>query len=252
VPAGRIEKITTTGLVDPRLGNAELEIGRELLNWGSFEDQHADNIDVAGPHWNADSGSEKPIFGTDAYEGVAYLQLARTSANTASVLSRPVARVTLIDHRIHRDQNGVAIPLDPAPRFSLRLRARMSGSGASTVRVDLYHFDDSDPTEDPESTKIGRLTLPFDIARDNQWHEVELAIEPPSLVGDNGQRANQLMPYVQLEPPADGKSRLDIDAVEVIEWRKSDAMPDRFGAYDYVRNTGTRDQMVRVHVQAAP
>ena len=120
------------------------------------------------------------------------------------------------------------------------------------MRVDLYHFDDSDPTEDPESTKIGRLTLPFDIPRDNQWHEIELAIEPASLVGDNGQRANQLMPYVQLEPPADGKSRLDIDAVEVIEWRKSDAMPDRFGAYDYVRNTSTRDQMVRVHVQAAP
>lgn len=246
VPAGQIARIEATGLVDPRLADPDLEIGRDLLSWGSFEDNHADDVDVAGAHWNADSMSEAPIFATDAFDGVAYLRLTRDVANKSTVLSRPVARVTLIDHRLHRDQGGVAIPLDPAPRFSFRMRARMTGTAQPGMRVDLYHFDDSDPTEDPQSTKIGRVTFPFDVPRDNAWHVVELPIAPEALVGDNGLRANQLMPYVGLEVPASGKSRLDVDALEIIEWRRADAMPDRLGVYDYIRNTGGRDQTVKV------
>ena len=54
------------------------------------------------------------------------------------------------------------------------------------------------------------------------------------------------MPYVALDVPAAGKSRLDVDALEILEWRRADAMPDRFGVYDYVRNTGARDRTVKV------
>ncbi|MDQ3333974.1 MAG: CapA family protein [Myxococcota bacterium] len=248
-PAGQIVAIGAKGLVDPRLADPDLEIGRELLQWGSFEDNHADNEDVAGAHWNADSTSEAPTFATDAFDGIAYLKLTRTSENKSTVLSRPVARVTLIDHRLYRDQSGIAIPLDPTPRFSFRMRARMTGSAQPGMRVDLYNFNDTDPTEDPASTKIGRVTFPFDLPRDNEWHVVELPIAPEALVGENGLRANQLMPYVQLEVPASGKSRLDVDALEIIEWRRANAMPDRFGVYDYIKNTGTRDQMVRVKTQ---
>ena len=251
-PAGQITPIGANGLVDPRLADPDLEIGRDLLSWGSFEDNHADTLDAAGAHWNADSTSEAPIFAADAFDGIAYLKLTRDAANKNTVLSRPVARVTLIDHRLHRDQSGVAIPLDPAPRYSFRMRARMTGTAQPGMRVDLYHFDDSDPTEDPESTKIGRVTFPFDLPRDGAWHVVELPIAPEALIGDRGLRANQLMPYVQLDVPASGKSRLDVDALEIIEWRRADAMPDRFGAYDYVRNNGTRDQTLRVNTQAAP
>lgn len=248
-PAGQIVPIGAKGLVDPRLADADLEIGRDLLQWGSFEDNHADTIDQAGAHWNADSMSEAPIFAQDAFDGIAYLKMTRTSENKSTLLSRPVARVTLIDHRLYRDQAGVAIPLDPTPRFSFRMRARMTGKAQPGMRVDLYNFNDSDPTEDPSSTKIGRVTFPFDLPRDGEWHVVELAIPPESLVGDGGLRANQLMPYVQLEVPASGKSRLDVDALEIIEWRKADGMPDRYGAYDYIKNTGTRDLMVRVKTQ---
>jgi hypothetical protein len=248
-PAGQIVAIGAKGLVDPRLADPDLEIGRELLQWGSFEDNHADNEDVAGAHWNADSMSEAPTFATDAFDGIAYLKLTRTSENKSTVLSRPVARVTLIEHRLFRDQAGIAIPLDPTPRFSFRMRARMTGSAQPGMRVDLYNFNDTDPTEDPASTKIGRVTFPFDLPRDNEWHVVELPIAPEALIGENGLRANQLMPYVQLEVPASGKSRLDVDALEIIEWRRANAMPDRFGVYDYVKNTGTRDQMLRVKTQ---
>jgi poly-gamma-glutamate capsule biosynthesis protein CapA/YwtB (metallophosphatase superfamily) len=251
VPAGQIVAIGSNGLVDPRLADPDLEIGRELLQWGGFEDNHADNEDVAGAHWNADSMSEAPTFATDAFEGIAYLKLTRTSENKNTVLSRPVARVTLLDHRLYRDQGGVAIPLDPAPRFSFRMRARLTGSAVPGMRVDLYNFNDSDPTEDPTSVKIGRVTFPFDLPRDGEWHVVELPIAPEALIGEGGLRANQLMPYVQLDVPASGKSRLDVDALEIIEWRRADAMPDRFGVYDFIRNTGTRDQVLRVKEQRA-
>ncbi len=253
VPAGRSTAIATRGLVDPRLGvEPALEIGRELLRWGGFEDNHADGIDDAGPQWNADSGSEKPVFVEDAYDGIAYLRLTRDATNKNVVVSRPVARVTLVPHRLHRDQGGVAIPIDPPARYSFRMRARLTGSATPGMRVDLYHFDDSDPTEDPTSLQIGRITLPLDVPRDGQWHEVELPVETDALVGTGGLRANQLMPYVQLDVPTKGNSHLDVDALEIIEWRRGDAMPDRFGAYDYVRNSGTRDHVVKLKVLGAP
>jgi hypothetical protein len=50
------------------------------------------------------------------------------------------------------------------------------------------------------------------------------------------------MPYVQLAQPSSGKTRLDVDDLEILEWRRADGMPDRYGAYD---------QTVHIHTWVA-
>jgi hypothetical protein len=139
----------------------------------------------------------------------------------------------------------MAFPLDPAPRYSIRLRARQTGDGNTSVRLDLYNFYDLDPAEDPQSTKIGRSSLPFTVPADKKWHLVEFDVDPTALVGDNGLRANQLMPYLELSNP---NSQLDVDDFEIIEWRAADKMPDRVGAYDYVRNVGAQARSFTVTI----
>lgn len=246
VPAGQITALPGSALVDPRLAmTPDLEVGRDLLGWGHFEDEHADRVDAAGTHWNLDSGSETARFDLDAEDGVAYVRLSRTSSNKGVVLTRSLARTPLVEHRLFADRNGVAIPLDPPPRYTIRFRARITGGGTPAVRIDLFHFDDTDPTEDPDSVSLGRLELPIDIPHDGAWHAVELPFDATAPAG----RANQVMPYVELSPPASGKSDLDVDAFEVIEWRRADQMPDRFGAYDYARNLGAEDRTVTVTTQ---
>jgi poly-gamma-glutamate capsule biosynthesis protein CapA/YwtB (metallophosphatase superfamily) len=243
---GQLSAIGTTGLVDPRLGGVpDVEIGRELLSWGSFEDEHADGTDTAGPHWNIDSPSEKPLFSPDAEDGVAFVRLSRSPTSDKILRVRPKARTTLVEHRLHLDKNGMAFPLDPAPRYSIRLRARQTGDGNTSVRLDLYNFYDLDPAEDPQSTKIGRSSLPFTVPADKKWHLVEFDVDPTALVGDNGLRANQLMPYLELSNP---NSQLDVDDFEIIEWRAADKMPDRVGAYDYVRNVGAQARSFTVTI----
>lgn len=244
---GQVAPIGTTGLVDPRLGGIpDVEIGRELLGWGRFEDEHADAVDAPGPHWNIDSPSEKPLFSTESEEGIAFVRLSRSPTSDKILRVRPVARTTLVEHRLHSDRNGMAFPLDPTPRYSIRLHARQTGDGNTSVRLDLYNFYDLDPAEDPQSTKIGRSSLPFTVPADAKWHLVEFDVDPAALVGDNGLRANQLMPYIELSNP---NSQLDVDNFEIIEWRSADKMPDRFGAYDYVRNVGAQDRTFKVTIQ---
>jgi poly-gamma-glutamate capsule biosynthesis protein CapA/YwtB (metallophosphatase superfamily) len=246
VRAGAIEPLPSNGLVDPRMAmTPDLEVGRDLLGWGRFEDEHADGVDAGGTHWNLDSGSESAKFDLEAEDGVAYGRLSRTSENKGAVLTRSVARTPLAEHRLFENRNGVYFPLDPAPRYTIRFRARLSGGGTPSLRVDLYKFDDSDPTEDPSSLNLGRLEMPIDIKADGAWHQVEIPVDWMSEAG----KANQFMPYVQLAKPASGKSDLDVDAFEVIEWRRADQMHDRFGVYNYVRNTGAQDKTFDVTIQ---
>src|SRR5262249_32624148 len=156
------------------------------------------------------------------------LQLFRNAGDDDSLVSRPVARVTLVQHRLFEDRGGEAVPLDPEPHYTIRLHARILAPAPAKMRIDLYNFDDTDPTEDPQSGTIGRLDRPLAVPADGAWHAIEVAIDPAAL-NAKGLRANQLMPYVQLDPPKSGRTHLDVDDLEVLEWRRADAMPDRYG-----------------------
>jgi poly-gamma-glutamate capsule biosynthesis protein CapA/YwtB (metallophosphatase superfamily) len=243
VEAGATTALGLDGLVDPRLGlapgDADLWVGRDLFGWGGFEDQLAESADDAGAHWVLEAPRKHVVIGNDAAAGVGYLRLERTAENVDPVSVRPVARVPLPAHRLHDGADGQpATPLDPPATYSIRGRARLTGDGAASLRLDLYTFDDTDPTEDPTSLPIGELELTLPVASDGRWHDLEVDIPAEALV-DGGERANMVMINLRLGVPATAElSNLDIDQLALVEWRLASDMPDRPGVYEYVRNVG--------------
>ena len=138
-------------------------------------------------------------------------------------------------HRFYDEAGGVATAVDGEPRYSVRFRARFSGTGQPLLRFDVYHFDDTNPTADPESTLLRVREFSQGLANDGEWHDVEFV--PPAVVfGDAGSlEANSIMLYLGLEPPADGLSVLLVDDIQFMEWRIAEELPDTFFAVDAVR-----------------
>jgi len=258
VEAGATAALPDTGLIDPRLGLAagdgELLIGRDLLGWGGFEDQLADGVDGAGAHWVLEGTRKRVVVGADAPAGVGLLRLERANTNVDPVMVRPVARIPMPAHRLYQGASGgVAVPLDPAASYELRARVRHDGDGEPSLRLDLYAFDDSNPTEDPSSALVSELRMPLPVAGDGQWHDVAIAVSAASLQTD-GARANMVMINLGLGVPTESAlSTLDVDQLVFVEWRAAAAMPDRWGVYELVRNVGeqARDLDVPVLPSAA-
>ena len=243
VDAGATVALGLDGLVDPRLGllpgDPDVWIGRDLFGWGAFEDQLAEGVDDAGAHWVLEAPRKHVVTGAGAAAGVGFLRLERADSNVDRVSVRPVARVALPAHRLYSGAAGApATPLDPPATYSVRCRARLTGDGEPSLRLDLYAFDDTNPTEDPSSLAIGRVEVVLPLEPDGRWHDVELDL-PADALEEGGERANMVMVNLRLGVPVTAaSSTLDVDQLAVIEWRPAADMPDRAGVYEYVRNVG--------------
>jgi hypothetical protein len=247
VGRGAIVDLGVDGLVDPRLGLAPgsadgIEVGRDLFGWGHFEDVLADGLHAPGTHWSVDSEWESIEVG-DTPDGLRFLRLVRSENSGADVLVRPLARTPLPRHRLW---SGAA-PLDPEPRYAVRFLARLTGRAPAELRLRLYHFDDTNPSEDPSSVATADVAVPLTLR--GGWEEVVVDVDPAWMV-DGALTANMLLPTLALGPSESPEASLDIDAFQVLELRRADAMPDRMGAWDVVHNGG--DRAVRLAVPTWP
>lgn len=248
VGPGEVAALPADALVDPRLGLAagdpgavDLEIGRDLLGWGSFEDQVADGEQAADTHWDIDGVHKWVVQGDGgAAGGSGYLRLERRSDNESIVLARPVARIPMPAHRLYSQASSQAPEgLDPPAHYGVHVRVRRTGDGPASVRLDFYHFDDTNPTEDPSSSSVGQYLAPIPAPADGAWHTVDIDV-PAGELDQDGVTANMVMVYVRLEVPSEDKvSDLDVDDLSFVEWRSAAGMTDRLGAYDLVRNRGS-------------
>ncbi|HEX7899059.1 MAG TPA: CapA family protein [Planctomycetota bacterium] len=216
------------GLVRSRgVGLAGLVFGRDLFRWGSFEDDAADGEAAGGPHWNLfGSGPSAgiPVL-DDAPSGSRAIRLYRRASNTDRVRLRPVARVIRGEHRLW---NNAFSPADGPATYSMRFKAKYTGTGATRFTFDVYNFDDANPSEDPDSILIRSVELGFSLVNDGQWHEA--VVDLPSIVFHpmGALPANSTMIYVGLHPPAEGESELWVDDLQMIEWRDPAGMNDGF------------------------
>lgn len=241
---GETRALDVPGLVDPRLGDG-LEIGRDLFEWGRFEDELVGDGVRGAMHWDVRGCDDGIRFAhgdsaTSAASGAGFLRLRRTSVSADELSVRPLARTPLVRHRFW-DAGGA--PLDPGASYTLELRARMHGDAPANVRLDLYAFDDTNPTEDPHSTVLATIERPLPVPADGAWHPISIAIRPEEL--GEGSRANMVLFYVALGRDRTGTTTLDVDDLAFVEWRPTDRMLDRFGAFDFVRNPGTTTRDVR-------
>ncbi|MFI9012321.1 CapA family protein [Actinosynnema sp. NPDC053489] len=243
-PAGRAEErevaagavvdlpVAPSALVRPT-GGAGVDIGRDLYGWGHFEDETADASISEAVHWSVNSKREGTRPG-DAAQGLRALRLEVRDGD--SVQSRPIARIALPRHRAYREEGGKAVPTDPEPSYSLVTEVRRSSTATAEVRFDIYHFDDSNPAEDPTSEIVATYTKAVDVPADGKWHRVvvDLAVSELDAGPTSG---NMVMPYLKVAGSSAQPAWVDVDDLRFVEWRDARATSTQ-GAFTLARNRG--------------
>ncbi|MFO0588616.1 MAG: CapA family protein [Polyangiaceae bacterium] len=239
VPSGETRPIDFEGLVDARVGLAAgapagVQVGRDLFGWGRFEDETADDRVDGDTHWALDECQQRVVFG-DAADGRGFLRMRRNKRY--SVLTRAVARVPLPLHRAFEESTNT--PLDPLPTYSLQGMGRSVGDSKVWARFDVYHFDDTDPTEDPDSTLLRSVEVQIELTPDAGWQPIDVPLPHGTLDGEL--TANMILLYLSVDPPrTTGESTLDVDDLAFVEWREASQMPAYYELLDRVRNTSTQ------------
>jgi len=249
LPPGAVAKLGFDGLVDPRLGlqpgSDDVDVGRDVFQYGRFEDETADESTRGDLHWDVGGDCDKDVTTGVGATGRGFLRLIRRSSSSQQILARPVARIPLFHHHLFDTITNGEKPIDPTPSYTVHFSGRIVGSGAPSIRVDAYHFDDSDPTEDPDSSLVATLQLPVTLPADGAWHDVDVAVDPKVMGGDTA-TANMAFIYVRLDPATGSATTFDVDDIAFVEWRRASQMTDRFGAYDFARNVGQTAQTLTV------
>jgi poly-gamma-glutamate capsule biosynthesis protein CapA/YwtB (metallophosphatase superfamily) len=216
-----------------------LLFGQDLYRYGSFEDDLADGEALGGAEWLVDRPYKRvePVAG--APSGIWALRLRRSGSDSQPIFSRPVSRVGVAPHRLYVDQGGGFVaPADGLSSYSVRLRARFDGDGPAptSVRFEVYHFDDSSPIDPTVNELLRDVEIPYAIPADGAWHEVLIDLTPDVLApGPIGEEANELFFELVLDAPQEGKTILFADDVQFLEWREAEFLPDGFFQVDALR-----------------
>ncbi|WP_370949496.1 CapA family protein [Amycolatopsis sp. cg5] len=207
VPAHGDATIPFDGLVRPT-GTGNLSVGQDLFGWGHFEDDTADGNPDPATHWPPSTG---PLIGGGSLGEAGYLQL---SGNPAGKLARPVARI--------------ALPRHPDPTtYTVRAKVRVSPGATPLLRIASYHFDDSDPTEDPDSRLVRDIDHTAQVPSDGAWHEIGFDLTSAEL-------GNMVLLYAGVRGDS-AMDTVDLDDLEFVEWRPPSG---DWAPYDHVRNHG--------------
>ncbi|GLZ35377.1 hypothetical protein Lesp02_75640 [Lentzea sp. NBRC 105346] len=245
VPPGVLDLGTPPGALTRPTGGAGVELGRDLFGWGRFEDETADGQVDSATHWTTDSSAESAQTGPTP-QGRRFLHL--TAAPGKSVQTRAVARIALPRHRLFGADTR---PLDPAPSYSMRAVVRGSAASTAYFRFGVYHFDDSNPTEDPTSTLLTTITRAVEVPPDGGWHQVSIDLSTADLDTAEGD-GNMIMLYAGLQERPDRQSAsLDLDDVRFVEWRGADGMTGSFGDFTLARNNDVRPRTLSALVRQA-
>ncbi|MGH3863959.1 CapA family protein [Actinokineospora sp.] len=212
-----------------------VDIGRDLFGWGHFEDESADGLVSEAIHWSVDSKREGARPGQTP-QGLRFMRLETRDGD--SVQTRTIARVPLPRHRVYKERNGKAVGADPAPAYSIVAMVRRATTAAPEVRFEVYHFDDSNPAEDPSSQVVASYVKPIDVPADGDWHRVIIDLTAAEL--DAGPvQGNMVMPYFRLNSHDGGRvAWVDIDDVRFVEWRAASGMTGAVAPFVMARNRG--------------
>ncbi len=147
---------------------------------------------------------------------------------------------------MYSEESGGVIPADGEPTYSFRMQAKLSGGGAPILRLVFYHFDDTNPSEDPTSLPLGTSEEALDVPPDGRWHDVARDIPRSRLEHAGGFTPNMVLVYVGFAPPAKGDSVLLVDDVQLIEWRRAEDLPDADLDVHCLRLEGTASETIEL------
>ncbi len=205
--SGLLELADDQALINP--GDTAFEIGRDLFGWGSFDQTLANgNVDRA-PMWDVNGASG---FFWNTRESDGYLVFDPATASIGRVRTR--SRIPLAPSRY---VDAAGRPLQTMPRIEVTLSTAASWLTKFDVRLDSYHFSDRNPARFPINQLLSSRSYEVTIGR---AQSIDFSLDVPRdqlLDPKTGLEATALMLY--LERPSTRLGTLEVDDVEVIEWR---------------------------------
>lgn len=202
-------------LVRSDLLPADTQIGTDLFDWGHFDDASADGLRRRPMHWKVSTVRERwdlasGASGEDYDDGFSMFTdpNAKTSAQIA-------ARVDLRDHRLFDDDGN---PIDTEAEYEIILDVKRNRGEVPDIRLVSFHFDDTNPTADPESARLNEVTLPIDTPGDDEWHHVTLPV-PDELFAPSADGTAPNSATLLVDVPAALRGAVTIDNVQIVEWR---------------------------------
>jgi poly-gamma-glutamate synthesis protein (capsule biosynthesis protein) len=186
-------------------GQGKLQLGRDLLWVGSFENDEVDSPSQGAPLWDLNAGSLQ--IGSDyAYQGGSGISLARGAKNTGDAVTTHLHRVWI----------------DPYKSLSITGMVRANQGVVSVIQLSWYAS-----TSGPSFLKT---TEPVNVPADGAWQPFRLDVRPPA-------RATAVALYLRLKPPDKGTAMVDFDNLRLIQWANPSAPYSPF--YNYALLTGS-------------
>jgi hypothetical protein len=168
-------------------GTSGLELGRDLIGVGGFEDELLGAAPGTGAQWIL-AHRDQRLSAASAHQGRYGVRLRRHSRQRQPVLLRP----------LHR------LPVRPGQRLSLLVWVR--GASRAVARLQLSWF------ESRRGPSQARLVQPIPLAGADRWQPLRLDLEVPAHTAGVGVA-------VALDPPAFGQVHLDVDDLALVHWQ---------------------------------
>ncbi len=191
-------------------------VGTDLFDWGDFDRSTAQVRPTRFPvNWLVSKDSERWAYDIGA-SGTNFDRAFTLFSDTDTTTTvRIGARMDIDAHRLF-DRDGQ--PLDAPATYEIALDAKRIRGETPKIRLVSFDFDDTDPTVDPESTRLHEVELNIPVPDDGRWHRVTIVV-PDTLFGsaETGDVPNSTTMLIDTPPALRGE--LTIDNVMFIEWR---------------------------------
>jgi poly-gamma-glutamate capsule biosynthesis protein CapA/YwtB (metallophosphatase superfamily) len=192
-----------------------MEYGVELFGWGAIDDGLADRRRDTPLHlrlpddpdsWSLVQGDGRSTF-NDA------LRLSTDAAD--SVDTRNMSLVPVARNQFWLPDRSR--PADVPPRYHLELDVRIARSESPTLTLAAYTLADEVLTREPESTQLREIQVPIPVADTDDWHHVSIPLPGELFQPLDEQPVDGV--FFTIESPPAFRSDLDLDDIELIEWR---------------------------------
>ncbi len=209
-----------------------VQAGVDVFGWGRFDDGTADDRTLLPLNWQVpvvrDNWAKVPGSSGAAFDEALEIRTDPNESTGAQI----AARLDVPRHRIF-DASGA--PLDGVAEYEIRLDVRRVRGETPVLRMISFAFDDTNPTADPETTRVAEVALGVETPGDDVWRPLSIDV-PDELFGDRSDDVEPNTALLVLDVPAALRGVLAVDNVEVIEWRGATAGSEPvWQPVDYVR-----------------
>lgn len=163
-----------------------LELGRDLIGVGRFEDELLGAMPGAGALWSL-THQDQQLDPAAAHQGRYGVRLQRRRYNRQPVLLRP----------LHR------LPVRPGQALSLLAWLRGSSGAAARLQFSWY--------ESRRGASQARISRAIPLRRPGHWQPLRVDLQVPA-------HSVALGVAIALDPPRQGQAHLDIDEVALVHW----------------------------------